>query len=336
MNNPFFSIIIPVYNLENYIEECIDSIVNQEFNDLEVIIINDGSSDRSHQICLNYNEKHSHISYIYQENSGVAITRNNGLKNARGQYIIFIDGDDYIINKNALSNLYRAIIDSNYPDIILHEETRLFSKSNLYYENNIELIKNNQGAHISDNLDELIYNEIIVASPWDKIVKRTILINHNISFPKNIKSEDMLWVADLLPHVQSYLLFPNSIYMYRQNRIGSFTTSVNDKHLYDIFEMLEIGLVKNQKYDLIFQKNLEHYWAEHYVFLLMNFNIIPKESRQIFLRNLKKYQYLLVKGATKNVDKVYKFYNYFGLKNTIKLLNFFRLINNLNKKYRLV
>lgn len=335
MDNPFFSIIIPVYNLENYIKECLESIVKQNFNNYEVIIINDGSNDRSDEICLDYCNNNPNFHYSYQENQGLSETRNNGFKKAKGKYIIFIDGDDYIIYTSAFNDIFNAITTNHYPDIIFHEESRYFSENTIHYENNIKLFSPKQSENILPVLGKLIYDEIIVASAWDKIIKREVLQRNNILFQKHRKSEDMLWVSDLLPHVQSYLLFPNSIYMYRQNRIGSITTSVNEKHIYDIFDMLEIGLLKNKQYNLTFQKSLEYFWAEHYVFMLMNFNIITNENKEKFLNSLKKHEYLLVEGATKNVDKVYKFYKYVGLKNTIVLLNFFRLINNVNKKYHL-
>ena len=101
------SIIIPVYNSENYLKKCIDSVLSQTYKDIEVIIVNDGSKDNSDKICKNYADQDSRIKYYSQKNSGVSVTRNNGIKYSSGAYIAFLDSDDYI--------------ESNFCEIMLRE-----------------------------------------------------------------------------------------------------------------------------------------------------------------------------------------------------------------------
>ena len=104
-----FSIIIPVYNVEKYLSQCLDSILNQDFTDFELILVDDGSTDRSGEICDQYKSKDSRVNVIHQENSGQATARNAGTKASKGEYIIYIDSDDFIISNDFLSELYSSI-----------------------------------------------------------------------------------------------------------------------------------------------------------------------------------------------------------------------------------
>ena len=99
------SVIIPVYNVEKYIDECLKSVVSQTYKNIEVIIINDGSTDKSEEIIRSYLDKYENITYIYQQNKGVSEARNLGLKNATGDYVLFVDSDDYI-HKSMIEKMY--------------------------------------------------------------------------------------------------------------------------------------------------------------------------------------------------------------------------------------
>ena len=109
-NNIFFSVIVPVYNVEKYIEKCIESIFNNQINDVEIIIVNDGSTDNSRNIINKYAER-DNIVIIDQENAGLSAARNSGLKIAKGEYILFLDSDDYL-EPEALDILYKVVCES--------------------------------------------------------------------------------------------------------------------------------------------------------------------------------------------------------------------------------
>ena len=111
------SVIIPIYNNEKYLHECLNGVLNQTYNNLEIILINDGSTDLSGNICDKYSQKNSKIKVIHQINQGAAVARNNGILNSRGDYIIFLDGDDYWDDINFLRKSMENIQESD-PDII--------------------------------------------------------------------------------------------------------------------------------------------------------------------------------------------------------------------------
>lgn len=162
------------------------------------------------------------------------------------------------------------------------------------------------------------------------------MIKQGISFPKGYKSEDMIWVSDLIPHINTFCVYDKSFYMYRQSRIGSISNSVNEKHLLDIFNMITMGLKKVKELPEIYKQTIENYWAEHYVFLLMNYYILSKETREKMNIQIKEWEYLIKEGATLNVDKVVKAYKWTSLSVLIMLLNNFRYFNKWNKNVRLI
>lgn len=116
MSYPLVSVIIPVYNVENYLKECLDSVLNQTYKNIEVIVINDGSTDKSLHILEDYSSKFNNIKIIDQENSGQSVARNKGLENAKGKYIYFLDSDDYIL-PDTLKKLIKKL-EMNNLDII--------------------------------------------------------------------------------------------------------------------------------------------------------------------------------------------------------------------------
>ena len=183
--NPKISVIIPVYNTSIYLRQCLDSVLEQDFDDYEVICVNDGSTDDSLEILREYEKKSSKIKVIDQTNSGVATTRNTGLKNASGDFLAFLDSDDFI-RENYLSKLYNAALKTK-SDIVICNFYRYYEQTNfakpVFYRfrrgqfNKYEILKG------------LIPDNLIHSYLWNKLWKREIFENHNI-FP-NMKFEDL-------------------------------------------------------------------------------------------------------------------------------------------------
>ena len=137
---PKISIIIPIYNLEKYLDKCIKSILNQTFKDFELILVNDGSTDKSGVICDNYKKVDDRIVVIHKENGGTSSARNIGIDIARGKYIGFVDGDDYI-HENMYYELYENLIKNN-SDISICKFVRVYDNSEMKFSNNNLLEEN--------------------------------------------------------------------------------------------------------------------------------------------------------------------------------------------------
>ena len=128
------SIIVPVYNVEKYLEKCIKSILNQTFTDFELILVNDGSTDKSGVICDNYKNIDDRIIVIHKKNEGLSSARNSGLDIAKGRYIGFVDSDDYI-NNDMYHKLYEALIKNN-SDISICKFVKVYDDSEMKFSNN--------------------------------------------------------------------------------------------------------------------------------------------------------------------------------------------------------
>lgn len=211
MKKPKFSIIVPVYNTEKYVKRCLDSIKSQTFKDYEVIIINDGSTDNSSDIISKYSYK-----VINQENQGLSMVRNNGVKEASGDYLIFLDSDDYI-EKDLLEEINNSL--SNNPDLVRYQIKEVFdNKDNINYEEIPFDNKNGVEAF------KLITNYHFVENAWAYAIKREFYLKEKFSFKKGTYHEDF----GLIPLVIIKSKIVNSInyvgYCYYQ-RDGSIMNS---------------------------------------------------------------------------------------------------------------
>ncbi|OXA80609.1 Glycosyltransferase involved in cell wall bisynthesis [Flavobacterium aquidurense] len=327
-----FSIIVPVYNVEDYLSQCLDTILCQSFSDFELILVNDGSTDSSLEICKQYKQKFPQIILIDKENGGLSDARNTGLKIAKGEYIIFTDSDDYWQGKKVLEDLNNLISKTN-PDIIIHEESRFFSEKDVVCKYNQRFIKNKNGK-FEDEILNLVYYDLYAASAWDKVIKRTILIENTLFFPVEKKSEDIEWCGKLMHYLKTFSIYSKSFYVYRQARQGSITTTVSAKHIEDVYEMVKDGLKAQETTLEVLNKAIENYWACNYVVILKDFYVLSTETQQQIWDDLISWKYLLRKGRNIKVDKVMKFYKFLSFKTLIFFLNGYRLKRSLHKKRR--
>ena len=210
------SIIIPVYNIEKYITQCLDSIVNQK-GDFEVIIINDGSNDGSDAICKQYSKNFVNVKYYITTNNGLSAARNYGLSKSSGEYVWFVDGDDYVAN----NSIEKVISESSKHDILV-----------INYYKHFE----------SDNTDELFTPKIIKdpirrfligqqMAPM-KIIKRSLLVNNAFSFPSGRLFEDLGSMYKLASFTNDFYFSNLAPYYYRM-RGGSITKGLSDKNIED-------------------------------------------------------------------------------------------------------
>ncbi|MCI3936495.1 glycosyltransferase [Chryseobacterium aahli] len=188
------SIIVPVYNLENYISRCLDSILIQDFPDYEIIIINDGSTDRSLSICEHYALADSRIKVFSQKNSGVSNARNMGIENSCGEWICFIDGDDFI-NKQSLNKIFSSRDMSNYECVVarshINDGVGIIKEKYEYNESFVD--------ETFDGVRLAVDRGYFRGSIWGAFYKRQFLINNNIVFPPNIKNgEDAIFFSMVL------------------------------------------------------------------------------------------------------------------------------------------
>ena len=209
------SIIVPVYNVEKYIKKCIDSIINQTYQNLEIILVDDGSPDKCGEICEEYSKKDNRIKVIHKENGGLSDARNAGLEKATGEYIAFIDSDDYI-DKNYISTLYNMCI-TNKAEIAQCSFKRV-TDNQIANEKDVEnKIVNMSGIEAIKNIFKENYIEYTVA--WNKLYKKSLF--DNIKYPKGKLHEDEATTYKLFYEAKIVSVTNEKLYYYyiRQNSI---------------------------------------------------------------------------------------------------------------------
>lgn len=218
--NSFYSIIIPVYNVEKYLNRCVDSVLNQSFTDYEIILVDDGSTDSSGSICKEYLID-TRIKLVTKENGGLSSARNAGLLNASGQFVLFLDSDDYIAD-NSLNDLHN-VIEDNKADIYSIKAKRRYD----------------DGSEIDEHVDypcgvfeKNAYMKMVettfhysACSPY-MVYNAGFLKSNNISFREGILHEDELWMPTVISKART-ICYSNIFLYYHCMRTGSITQSSN-------------------------------------------------------------------------------------------------------------
>lgn len=216
------SIIVPVYNTEKYISECINSLLSQTYNNYEIIIIDDGSTDNSYKICKDYEKKHKKIKLYSQKNSGVSSARNLGIKVSSGDFIIFVDSDDY-----CNSNYLETIKDN------LHEDELLgFGFEKTYTNKKITILLNSFYCNNKDEMDEfIIANSKFGGYICNKVFSTKILKQNNILFDKELYySEDLKFTIDYIKYCNAIRYISFTPYMYRMRKSSVSFNYINKKN----------------------------------------------------------------------------------------------------------
>ena len=250
-NSPLISVIVPVYNVEKYLDRCIESIVNQTYKNLEIILVDDGSPDNSPKICDKWAEIDNRIIVIHKQNAGVAAARNDALAIAKGEYIAFADGDDYCFQKQ-YETLYRNLID-NDADISMC----------LYYESDIEidappLIEQSVIVHNSNEcLKHVCVGDYAYGVLWNKLYKHDVV--RGIIMPDLKCSQDLPYNYFAFKNANLIAICKEQLYFYR-NRKTSTTKSKFKIGAFDAIKAREIilnGELNN--------RNLKPYAVKGYV-----------------------------------------------------------------------
>lgn len=235
-----YSVIIPVYNVEKYIDRCLKSIISQNYDDLEIIVVDNGSTDSSGSICDTYANEHSNISVYHIENHGVGSARNFGLSKARGEFIYFVDSDDYLVG-----NLFAEFEDK----LVLDLDLAVFSYYDSFEEDLTEKQRTEKSLPFKGNYDKdgfiKIFKELFLSNMlytvWNKIYRREFLLENNLSFEQYELGEDVRFNLNVYREVNKIYLSQDSYYVYVTGRKGSAMSSYNPKRLQ--YQLQELKLV---------------------------------------------------------------------------------------------
>lgn len=207
MDTPLISILVPVYNCEAYLDQCISSIINQDYRNLQIVLANDGSTDNSLEICRRYAAQDSRIKVLTDRNRGVATTRNNLLKEIEGSYFLFVDADDWM-EPNMVSHLL-SLITQYKADIAVCSKVKNSEKGSDFYES--IKVWNQQ-----ETIEKFLYHKELNGALWNKLIKSSLIRNN--TFDANIfYGEDALFVWNLLQVLNIIVISDKELYNYRVN-----------------------------------------------------------------------------------------------------------------------
>lgn len=301
--SPFFSIIIPVYNIEKYISYCVNSVLAQSFDDYEIVLVDDGSSDNCFQICDEFAKKDKRIHVIHQENKGLSEARNAGIEKSKGEYIIFLDGDDWIGEQDTFFFL-KNVIDKSLCSqvfICLYDKCKDGSTEIKTCGYSFPKAENKTPLQI---FRQLLTIHSIFLGAQVFIISNKHLKEKKLFFEKDLYHEDNLWIAQIFMRSDYVQLINIPIFCYRQERDGSIMSSITLKNLKDqmrIIHILENEIMVKDTDD----KTVIYYWlTKIYKAVIMKAVKSKIALDNKIMKELKKYCNLLHYGTFK--DKIMK------------------------------
>lgn len=316
----FFSVILPIYNVEKYLAECVDSILAQTFTDFELILVNDGSKDSSGEICDKYAKKDARVKVIHKENGGLSDARNFGTDAACGDYVVYVDSDDYITETSFLQDVKNKV-DATGSDVVLYKYAK-------YYDDISKLDKCtfslDFAADISDSeqlLYELVRRDAYYGMAWVKAFRRSLVTQNGIAFEKGLLGEDMDWYFSLVLCANTYAAIDKSYIAYRQ-RSGSITSSHKLKNLTDFIYILEKWSDQIKNADISEKKRaaLMGALAKYYSNLLIIYARLKDKSKKEYKARIKALSYLLDFSLSARPLKMKKTYKLLGFGGVILML----------------
>ena len=246
MKQPIVSVIMPVYNNEKYLEQCLDSIVNQSLTDIEIICVDDGSEDSSAEILKRYAEKDSRIRIIYQENAGAGAARNNGLRHAQGKYLSFLDSDDFFEN----DMLEKAVkkIEEDAADFVVFRCNQYLNDCDKFKNVRYTLKEQTLPPYVPFNFRQITDNvfKTFVGWAWDKLYKREFVMRHGLTFQEQRTSNDMLFVFTALVLAEKITYLDEVLAHQRRNNNESLSNTREKSWFcfYNALCALKVALIK--------------------------------------------------------------------------------------------
>lgn len=302
------SVIMPVYNVANYLKRSIDSVLNQTFNEFELILVDDGSTDSSPDILDSY-KTNSTVRVIHKRNSGSGLSRNIGLSVAKGEYVYFMDPDDWLEGEMLKENY--EIIQKKYPDVLLFGSYDHFEGKATYQSLENEHLKSKK-----DFLEKFpqLFKQNVMYTVWNKLYKKSFLLNFNLKFGAERSGQDYVFNIKVYDKITSFLVNNKRYYHYVIQRDNSATTNFRED-IFDLYKHEQLELIKFIENNNIDAKDIIN---DRWYFILNN-----TWRRALSQNNLKKanvYVEKMLKEYTRNKYIHLKYLSHFKWKAKYLLL----------------
>lgn len=319
------SFILPIYNVEKYLGKCVESILQQTYRDFEVVLVDDGSPDNCPALCDAYAKQDERVRVVHKPNGGLSDARNAGLEVAKGDYVIFVDSDDFWVSKDALQQLM-VVVDANPEcDFIsfncsyYYQDTKSYKKWVAFDEKLSQPIDKDTAMH------SLVASGTMPMSACLKVISRKSLSDMRLSFIKGILSEDIPWFIDLLDGCKKCMFINQYIYAYRQNVTGSISTSIGERNFNDILNIIrqELDKIDTRSFSDESKNDLRSFLAYEFCILLSYLQCLPESIRGEKRKELVQYKWLLQYSTNPKVRKAALVNKFFGIRMTEWVLHFY-------------
>ncbi|WP_455586587.1 glycosyltransferase family 2 protein [Bacteroides sp.] len=316
------SFVIPVYKVEQYLERCVKSIANQTYRNIEILLVDDGSPDTCPELCDKYASEDTRINVLHKVNGGLSDARNYGTKEATGDYLIYVDSDDFWIHNDDLAKLVEIAIVNPNVDFIGFNCSYYFTDKDKYspwalYDNRLSTPQEKNEA-----VKLLTSTSSMVMSAWMKMMKRQFVVDNELTFIKGQLSEDIPWFLNLLDCCKECMFVNLNVYAYRQGVAGSITNNIGQRNIDSLINIVETELKKIDKrsFDKEARDCIMSFLAYEYSIILGYLQLLDNQTAKDKYEYLKQYQYLLKYTQDPKIRKVNYVYSILGLKLTTRLL----------------
>lgn len=332
-DHPKYSFIIPVYNTEKYIKRCVESIQNQNFYDFEIILIDDGSTDNSLRICNKLAQNDCRITTVHQENSGPGIARNLGIQYATGDYLIFVDSDDWWNGETSLSKIDRIFSEQDDIDVVAFNILETYDdgvtlNQQPYFTFFSAVPKSySSGVEFIDTV--LKYKYDYAWFSFQYVFRRELIVNNNIQYPEQKLGEDSATIYRILLLAQKVKILNQHIYVYRRGRTDSCTAIENYDKLVGIVNIAKVcieDINSREKLSDGLKKALCNNFATGYFIAMIRANGLSCDDKKKFIQLLKEEKGLMKYANSWKQIVVRRLTRFIGLKATVRLLGLRRRI----------
>lgn len=282
---PFVSLIIPVYNVEKYLKQCVDSVLEQNIDNLEIILVDDGSPDSSPKICDDYAKKYKNVRVIHKENGGLSSARNAGIVAAMGEYLAFMDSDDWWNHKVCVSDIIKYIESNKTIDMFLFTSFDFVEEDGYFKRNEHFRFDKIKDDTIENYYQSLLDNGNLEVSACTKFIRADFVKNNGLYFKDGILGEDNEWMIRVLRVLNKVKTINEPLYICRTDRQDSITHTIKEKNIMDLLSIISSCLeYYNDNNNLIKEKEL--CFASYLWFSALGLSsLIDKKS----LKNVKTY-----------------------------------------------
>ena len=332
-SNVRLSIIIPVYNVEQYLQNCVQSVLTQTYQDLQVILVNDGSTDSSGILCDQLAQQDSRVQVVHKVNGGLSDARNAGLKVAIGDLVAFLDSDDVYLQADGLAQLME-VAQAEQPDVLLFQAVDIYPhRQSVRKVYDADYLATHTGTEV---FHQLVRTQSFNMSACFQVIRRDLLEEHQLYFEKGLLSEDVDWSLRLWRYVSKVRAINLPLYGY-QHREGSISTTYTIRNLrsYEYIFAKFVKLYQERVADdatELYWKTVMGYLAQMYTSCLYAYGQIDRKDKKEACAILLQYASLLNHTISAKSNRVLKLKRVVGLRMTIRVFALYGKIRRMLRK----